>query len=72
MNDLKLPPQNIEIEQSILCTILTCPEDELFELAPADFYRTSHQKIYSAANKIYDKLQRVDIIELSTELKLRG
>jgi len=64
-----LPPQNIEIEESIICSILTCPEDELFEADPFDFYKTSHQIIYSIASTIYQKFQKIDIGEIANELK---
>ena len=72
MNDLRLPPQNIEIEESILCTILSCPDDDLFELKPTDFYRTAHQKIYLAAEKIYNQFQEVKITELVDTLVKTG
>ena len=48
----KVPPQNIEAEQSILSAILlqnnTLPE-VLENLSEKDFYRDSHRKIFSAS-----------------------
>lgn len=53
MDDLslrKLPPQAVDIEQSILSSLLIYPEKSIETLEsilqPSDFYRSSHKKIY--------------------------
>ena len=52
-----LPPQNVEAEESIISAILIDNNtllDVIEVLAPEDFYRTAHQKIYAAAIDLFD------------------
>ena len=65
---LNLPPQNIELEESILSTILVQSEDELFELEPTDFYRTAHQTIYKTCLDLYNAKNSVDLSTVANEL----
>jgi len=49
MMENRLPPQDVELEKSLLATILLYPQtgDDVFDiLNPTDFYRTAHQEIY--------------------------
>lgn len=73
MNELyKIPPQNIELEQSILSSCLINNEslDDIADiLIPADFYKVSHQKIYSAMLELKRKSEPVDIVILADKLK---
>jgi len=64
----QLPPQNVELEESILSTILVHSEDELFELEPTDFYRTSHQTIYKTCLDLYNAKNSVDLSTVANEL----
>ncbi|NCU17172.1 replicative DNA helicase [Pallidibacillus pasinlerensis] len=74
MNDLlidRTPPQNIEAEQAVLGAILIEPESltvasEL--LIPEDFYRSSHQKIFSAILKLSDQGKAIDVVTVTEEL----
>ncbi|MEJ2168103.1 MAG: DnaB-like helicase N-terminal domain-containing protein, partial [Desulfobacterales bacterium] len=70
-----LPPQNIEAEEAIISAILI-DNDALLEvietLAPGDFYRTAHQKIYAAIIDLFDKAEPVDLVTLANKLKEKG
>jgi replicative DNA helicase len=67
----RLPPQNIEAEQAVLGAIFLepsalTPATEI--LMPEDFYRTSHQKIFSVMQKLNDQGKAVDLITVTEEL----
>jgi replicative DNA helicase len=71
---LKVPPQNIEAEQSVLGGILLEPEalSRILEiLQEDDFYRDSHRKIFSAMVALYQKGTPVDLITLTESLLTR-
>lgn len=68
----RVPPQNLEAEQSVLGSMLIDKEaiytaSEL--LMGEDFYRSSHQKIFEAIISLSDRGEPVDLITLSDELK---
>ncbi|MBI5586532.1 MAG: replicative DNA helicase [Deltaproteobacteria bacterium] len=72
---LKIPPQNIEAEQSVLGGVLIEPDalSRVLEiLRGQDFYRESHQKIFTAMVEMYQKGTPVDLITLSEYLLSRG
>lgn len=75
MNDLlldKTPPQNIEAEQAVLGAIFLEPESLIVaseKLIPEDFYRVSHQKIFSAMLKLHNEGKAVDVLTVSEELR---
>ena len=59
-----VPPQNIEAEQSILSAILIDNNvllDVIELLVTEDFYKSAHQKIYSAIIDLFDKGEPVDL-----------
>jgi len=71
---LKIPPQNIEAEQSVLGGILLEPEalSRILEvLQEEDFYREGHRKIFSAMVALYQKGTPVDLITLTESLLTR-
>ena len=71
---LKIPPQNIEAEQSVLGGILLEPEalSRVLEiLQEEDFYREGHRKIFSAMVALYQKGTPVDLITLTESLLTR-
>ena len=41
-------------------------------LAPADFYRSAHQKIYTAIIDLFDKTEPIDLVTLTNRLKEKG
>ena len=75
-NDIhKLPPQNIEAEQSVLGGILLENESlykALETLTEEDFYKPSHQKIFKALITLSEKGEPADLITLTEELKNQG
>lgn len=71
----KVPPQNIEAEQSILGGILLDNEAlyrALEVLAHEDFYKPSHQKIFKALVTLSEKGEPADLVTLTEELKNHG
>ena len=67
----RIPPQNLEAEQSVLGSMLI-DRDAIITVAellkPTDFYRDSHQKIYSAMLSLAERNEPVDLITLAEEL----
>jgi len=68
----KLPPQNVEAEQSVLGAILI-DKDAMIKigdfLKSDDFYRDDHAVIYRAILKLYEKRKPVDVVTLTNELE---
>jgi replicative DNA helicase len=56
-----LMPSNINVELSLLSRILTFPEAELFEMEVSDFYRTSHQKLFTTLKDLWVKKASMDV-----------
>jgi replicative DNA helicase len=71
----RLPPQNIEAEQSVLGSLLIDP-DALIKvssfLRPEDFYRETHGLIYKAIVDLHERRQPADFVTLCDELERRG
>jgi replicative DNA helicase len=71
----KVPPHNLDAEQSILSAILidnnTLPE-VLEVLSQKDFYRDAHAKIFKAMEELFERNEPVDLITLANLLKERG
>ena len=65
----QLPPQNTELEDSILATILAHPEDNLFELSASDFYKPINARVYLVCFGLYTNKLPVDISSVGNELK---
>ena len=68
----KLPPQNIEAEQSVLGGILIENEaiNKVMEiLTDDDFYREAHRKIYNAILNLSERDEPADSITLINELR---
>ncbi|MFZ1887294.1 MAG: replicative DNA helicase [Candidatus Binataceae bacterium] len=71
----RVPPQNLEAEQSVLGAILLDNEAINFALetiTPEDFYRESHREIFRAMAELSDHSQPVDAITLTDALRNRG
>lgn len=74
----KVPPQNIEAEQSVLGGVLLENEaiNRSLEILGADasenFYRETHRKIFLAMLELNEKSEPVDLITLSDALKDKG
>ncbi len=71
----KLPPQNVEAEQSVLGAILI-DNNALtisLELLTEDyFYKDAHRRIYLTMIGLFDKNEPIDIITLTDELKRKS
>jgi len=67
-----LPPQSLEAEESILSAILVDNNtllDILEILSPEDFYRSAHQKIFSAISELFSKNEPIDLVTLTNILR---
>ena len=68
----RVPPQNIEAEQSVLGAMLidnTAASLVVEMLLPEDFYRESHKVIYRAMLALLAKNVPLDMVTLINELK---
>ena len=71
----RIPPQNIEEEQSILCSLMLEKDawDSVVDvIAGSDLYKPSHQKIYAAIEELHRKNLPVDLITVSNLLQSKG
>src|SRR5512147_546560 len=71
----RVPPQNIEAEQSVLGAILLDNEaahDVIEILRPEDFYKDAHRKIFEACLALIDRSEPADLVTLTNELKKQG
>jgi len=71
----RLPPQNIEAEQSVIGSMMLDREviPVITEVLKAeDFYRQDHIEIYEAVMDLFEKAEPIDIITVSDQLRLRG
>ncbi len=70
--ELKIPPQNIEAEATVLGSILI-DKNAIFRvadiLAPEDFYDPKHERIYDAILMLYEKRRPIDVLSLTNFLK---
>ncbi|MDP3729538.1 MAG: replicative DNA helicase [bacterium] len=69
---LRLPPQNIEAEKSVLGALML-EKNAVINigdiLLPDDFYKPAHGKIYEAILALYEKRQPIDILSVTEKLK---
>lgn len=73
MND-RIPPHNIEAEQSVIGAIFL--EPEAFSTAsqilqPEDFYRAGHQRIFEVMLNLSDRGEPIDILTVTAALQDR-
>ena len=73
--NLKLPPQHIEAEQSVLGGLML-DNKAIINIADIiraeDFYSPAHSKIYEAILKLYEKHHPIDILSVTTRLTEDG
>ncbi|WP_333652212.1 replicative DNA helicase [Dissulfurispira sp.] len=68
----KLPPQNIEAEQSVLGAIIFDNEalpKALEVLSSDDFYKETHRRLYNAMLRLFEKNEPIDIVTLTDYLR---
>ncbi len=71
----RLPPQNLEAEQSVLGSMMLSAEAiaEVVEvLQPDDFYRSAHGKIFAVLRDLYGRGEPVDVVTAVEALKRQG
>ena len=68
----RLPPQDIEAEQSVLGSLLI-DKDAIHKIAdiiaPEDFYRKAHEMIFNAILELYQKNEPIDLLTVQSRLK---
>ncbi len=71
----KVPPQNIEAEQSLLGSLLI-DKDAIVRIADiitsADFYKDVHGIIFETMEELYEKREPIDLLSLSGRLEEKG
>lgn len=71
----KLPPQNIEAEQSLLSCLLidkNAVVKIIDILSEKDFYKNSHQTIYAAVRELFSKQEPIDTLTLANKLESKN
>lgn len=73
--DLKLPPQNIDAEKSVLGALML-DKDAIIRVANlirlGDFYKDIHNIIYETMLDLYEKREPIDVLSLSNRLEEKG
>ena len=72
---LKVPPNSIEAEQSVLGGLMLDGQawDRIADiLLPDDFYRPAHRLIFGAMRDLANELQPLDVVTVSEHLRSRG
>lgn len=68
----RLPPQNIEAEQSVLGALML-DKEAIIKVAdilkPDDFYRNVHSNIYYIMLELYEKNEPIDLLSLTNRLE---
>ena len=71
----RIPPQNLEAEQSLLGSILI-DKDCMVLIAdrtqPDDFYRDSHRFIFDTMVELFERHEPLDILALGNRLEEKG
>lgn len=71
-DEIKLPPQNLEAEQSVLGSLLIDPEcivNVIELLSPEDFYKEAHGEIYKAILELNEHREPIDLVTLTNQLE---
>jgi replicative DNA helicase len=72
---LRVPPQNVEAEESLISAILI-DNNTLLEiveiLSPEDFYRSAHQKIFRSCLDLFEKSEPIDLITVTNNLRSKN
>lgn len=69
---IKIPPQNIEVEQSLLGALLLDKNafDKIADIVqPTDFYKDSHRYTYEAMQTLYFRQEPIDLVTVSNLLE---
>ncbi len=74
-SDLRVPPSNIEAEESVLGAAMLSADaanSVMDRLEPGDFYKPAHQGIFEAIAELFDGNQPIDVITVSDALRRRN
>lgn len=69
---IKVPPQNLEAEQSLLGAILIDKEGITKiadSITPDDFYKDAHRLIFQAILDLYEQREPIDVLSLTNRLE---
>ncbi len=68
----KIPPQNIEMEQSLLGSLLI-DKDAIVKIADIitadDFYKDSHRLVFETMKELYERREPIDLLSLGSRLE---
>ncbi|MDO8599167.1 MAG: replicative DNA helicase [bacterium] len=71
----RLPPQNLDAEQSLLGALLI-DRDGMIRIAdrvrPDDFYTDAHRMVFAAMLELFEQRQPIDLLSLANRLQERG
>ena len=71
-DEMRLPPQNLEAEISLLGSILL-DKEAIVKVADAvlasDFYKDAHGDVYEAMIKLYEHREPIDVVTLTNKLE---
>ncbi len=74
-DNLRVPPQNIEAERSVLGALML-DKDSIIKVAnlvrKGDFYKDDHNIIYEAMVELYEQREPIDLLSLSNRLEEKG
>ncbi|MDE7337803.1 MAG: replicative DNA helicase, partial [Bacteroidales bacterium] len=71
----KLPPQALDVEQAVLGALMIDPEavtNSIDVLRPEYFYDPKHKAIYAAINNLFNRSEAIDILTVTNDLKASG
>ena len=72
MDNLKVPPYNLEAEQSVLGSMLLSQDAVIVateQLQPEDFYMESHRRIFDVISRLYENREPIDLITVTEALR---
>jgi replicative DNA helicase len=71
----KLPPQNIEAEQSLLSCVLLDKNaivKIIDTISEKDFYKDTHRLIFQTAKELFSRQEPIDVLTLSNKLEAKN
>lgn len=74
-DDLRVPPHNLEAEQSVLGSLML-DKDAIIKIADllkvGDFYKDAHNNIYEIILALYEEREPLDVLSISNKLEEKG
>ena len=72
LDQLRIPPQSMEAEQSVLGAALQEPASltlVMEALAPDDFYYPQHALLFGTMRDLFSRARAIDLVTMDAELK---